>query len=322
MPPTRPTSRLGFEVVIICALAIEADAVTALFDQRWDDGPLHHGKALGDPNAYSTGSIASHNVVLTHLSGMGKVHAANVAAYCRTSFPNIKLALVVGICGAVPFVSTTGAEIILGDVLISNGVIQYDVGRQYPRRFERKDTLLESLGRPSVEIRNILQKLGGVYDREKLNARMEAYIEELKKNPALQATYPGAIHDVLFHATNHHPKADKTCQECGCDGELVSRTRLKRGIVQPAVHFGLIASGDKVMKSGEERDDIAERDGVIGFEMESAGIWDVFPSIVIKGACDYSDSHKTKMWQRYAAATAAACTKAFLEYWVSPANGM
>ncbi|KEY74083.1 hypothetical protein S7711_10326 [Stachybotrys chartarum IBT 7711] len=73
------------------------------------------------------------------------------------------------------------------------------------------------------------------------------------------------------------------------------------------------------MKSGEERDDVAKRDGVIGFEMESAGIWDVFPCIVIKGVCDYADSHKIKLWQRYAAATAAACTKAFLEYWVSPA---
>lgn len=50
--------------------------------------------------------------------------------------------------------------------------------------------------------------------------------------------------------------------------------------------------------------------------MEGAGVWDTFPCIVIKGACDYADSHKTKAWQRYAAATTAACTKAFLEYWV------
>ncbi|KFA55560.1 hypothetical protein S40293_09989 [Stachybotrys chartarum IBT 40293] len=321
MAPARPTSRLAFEVAIICALAIEADAVKALFDQRWDSEPPHHDKAPGDPNAYSTGSIGSHNVVLTHLPGMGKVHAANAASSCRASFPNIKLALVVGICGAVPFVSTTGVEIILGDVILSNGIIQYDIGRQYPERFERKDMLLESLGRPSVEIRTILQKLGGVHDREKLSAKMVAYLDKLQKEPALQASYPGASHDTLFHATYRHPDAKKTCQECGCSGELVSRTRFKKEMVQPAVHFGLIASGDKVMKSGEERDEVAKREGVIGFEMEGAGIWDVFPCIVIKGVCDYADSHKMKLWQQYAAVTAAACTKAFLEYWISPAAG-
>jgi nucleoside phosphorylase len=69
------------------------------------------------------------------------------------------------------------------------------------------------------------------------------------------------------------------------------------------------------MKFGEEYDQIAKQASIIGFEMESAGVWDIFPCIVIKGACDYADSYKTKKWQRYAAATAAACAKAFLEYW-------
>ncbi|KAL2012208.1 hypothetical protein VTN00DRAFT_4926 [Thermoascus crustaceus] len=84
----------------------------------------------------------------------------------------------------------------------------------------------------------------------------------------------------------------------------------------PAVHFGLIASGDAVARSGQDRDEIAAREGVIAFEMEGAGVWDNFPCVVIKGVCDYADSHKNKDWQKYAAATAAACMKAFLEQWV------
>jgi nucleoside phosphorylase len=112
-----------------------------------------------------------------------------------------------------------------------------------------------------------------------------------------------------------------SCEECGCDGKLVPRTRLEQGDGQPTVHFGLIASGDTVMKSGKHRDDIAQKAGVIGFEMEGAGVWDVFPCVVIKGACDYADSHKTKAWQRYAAATAAACMKAFLGHWVPSMTG-
>jgi hypothetical protein len=55
--------------------------------------------------------------------------------------------------------------------------------------------------------------------------------------------------------------------------------------------------------------------------MEGAGVWDTFPCIVIKGACDYADSHKTKKWQRYASATAAACAKAFLEFWEPSTTG-
>jgi hypothetical protein len=37
-----------------------------------------------------------------------------------------------------------------------------------------------------------------------------------------------------------------------------------------------------------------------------------FPCLVIRGICDYADSHKNKRWQAYAAAMAAACTKEIL----------
>ncbi|KAH2473228.1 hypothetical protein KXW70_001152, partial [Aspergillus fumigatus] len=50
--------------------------------------------------------------------------------------------------------------------------------------------------------------------------------------------------------------------------------------------------------------------------MESAGVWDNASCIVIKGVCDYADSHKNEAWQAYAAATGAATAKAFLEYWI------
>ncbi|KAI0506427.1 nucleoside phosphorylase domain-containing protein [Xylaria bambusicola] len=112
-----------------------------------------------------------------------------------------------------------------------------------------------------------------------------------------------------------------TCDALGCDPtRLVVRQRhieIVNGIKNwfPVIHFGAYASGDTVMKSGEHRDQIAEREQVIAFEMEGAGIWEIFPCIVIKGVCDYADSHKNKQWQNYAAATAAACLKAFLEVW-------
>lgn len=321
--PQRPATRAEFEIAVFCALPIEADAVVALFDPRWDDDAPTYDKAAGDPNAYSTGAIDRHNVVLVHMPGMGKASAAAAAASCRASFPNIKLALVVGVCGVVPFRpgNNKTAEIVLGDVIITDGVVQYDLGRRLPERFVPKDTLLDALGRPNTEIRALLAKLKGLHERKMLQGKMAGYMDVLRGKPELAAAYPGAAQDRLFEATYCHVSDGMSCEECGCDGKLERRTRLEQGDGQPAIHFGLIASGDTVMKSGEHRDDIAREAGVIGFEMEGAGVWDIFPCVVIKGACDYADSHKTKAWQRYAAATAAACMKAFLDYWVPSQPG-
>lgn len=49
--------------------------------------------------------------------------------------------------------------------------------------------------------------------------------------------------------------------------------------------------------------------------MEGAGLWETIPTIVVKGVCDYANSHKSKGWQLYAAATAAACAKGILRIW-------
>ncbi len=104
------------------------------------------------------------------------------------------------------------------------------------------------------------------------------------------ATYPGVAYDRLFEPTYRHIDGKMSCEECGCNGGLVRRRRLEQGSPQPAIHFGLMASGDTVMKSGEDRDYIAQRHGIKAFEMEGAGVWASFPCIVIKGACGKSSS--------------------------------
>ena len=70
-----PRDRGHFEIAIICALPLEANCVQAVFDKFWKD----YGKAPGDPNAYTTGLIGKHNVVLAHMPGMGTTSAAAVA---------------------------------------------------------------------------------------------------------------------------------------------------------------------------------------------------------------------------------------------------
>lgn len=106
---------------------------------------------------------------------------------------------------------------------------------------------------------------------------------------------------------------ENDCDIIGCIGKLVSRDRLTALIPSCQVQFDPLASGDAVIKSGEHREKLAKKKKVIGFEMEGAGVCDTLRCLVIKGVCDYADSHKNKKWQEYAAATAAPCTKAFLE---------
>ncbi|KAI9764071.1 MAG: hypothetical protein M1840_008875 [Geoglossum simile] len=79
------------------------------------------------------------------------------------------------------------------------------------------------------------------------------------------------------------------------------------------VHYGTIASGNQVMRDGVVRDKVSlALGGVLCFEMEAAGLMNSFPCLVIRGICDYADSHKNKRWQTYAAGTAAACAKEVL----------
>ena len=147
-PTIPPRDRRDFEIAIICALPLEASVIGACFDKQWDDQA--YGKAPSDSNAYSTGVIGHHNIVLVHMPDMGKVAAATAAACLRASFPGIQLALVVGICGATPFGKHNG-DILLGDVVISEGLIQYDLGKLPSQG--------DNLPRPSPKIRAALAKL-------------------------------------------------------------------------------------------------------------------------------------------------------------------
>ena len=66
------------------------------------------------------------------------------------------------------------------------------------------------------------------------------------------------------------------------------------------------------MKNALIRDKLAGKKEVLCFEMEAAGLMNHFPCLVIRGICDYSDTHKNKEWQGYAAMVAAAYAKDLL----------
>ena len=74
-----------------------------------------------------------------------------------------------------------------------------------------------------------------------------------------------------------------------------------------------------MIKNAAERDRLGHEFGASCVEMEAAGLTNEFPCLVIRGICDYADSHKNDAWQKYAATTAAAYAKELLSV-ISPAK--
>jgi nucleoside phosphorylase len=329
-----PHSRDDFTIAIICALTLEAEAVEELFDETYDRLSAKYGKHPQDHNAYMNGRLGKHDVVLCYLPEMGTRSAASMASSLRFSYKNIQIALVVGICGGVPQPSNS-VEIFLGDVLISDSIIEYDFGKQYPRGFQRKTDAEDILGRPNQEIRSILAGLKAKRLRIAFQAQMSQHVHKIQqvdnrwKHPQLDdvlysASYPHQHYDIAPANTPHYPHSNPSYESCwepchiaGCDENQIVRRRHCREARSPLIHIGAIASASSVMKSGEHRDKLVQNERVIGFEMEAAGVWDSLPCIIIKGICDYADSHKNDSWQAYAAATGAAAAKTFLHYWRS-----
>lgn len=168
------------------------------------------------------------------------------------------------------------------------------------------------LDKPPVILQSAVKKLAADQRFEK--GRMLEYIKDaLNVLSRLQdiddASFPGWGEDRLFEADCPHVNESGDCSLCD-QSRIIHR--LPRPSSNPVVHHGLIASGNAVMRSAHVRDRLREAWNVLCFEMEAAGLMNYFPCVVIRGLCDYSDSHKTKRWQSYAAVVAAAYAKDLL----------
>ncbi|KAJ5219597.1 hypothetical protein N7468_008801 [Penicillium chermesinum] len=340
----RLTGRPQFSIAIFCALPLEATAVNDIFDDVWNEERENSWRSAGDENTYTFGRIVCYNVVLVHMGDMGKNAASQATAGIKASYPEIKLALIVGICGGVPTYSTADKdEMILGDIVISDGIVRYDFGKQFPDTYMSR-AAPEVVALPNHRVRGILAKLKGERVKERMERRISQHVQALQDELGTRGSvYVGTDRDELFHPSYPHKHQDPdvcavcnikgservcekartmSCDELGCEkSSLTPRKRLYEASMggctpKPKIHFGHVGSGDTVMKSGQHRDKTASPWKLVAFEMEASGVWDMLPCLVIKGVCDYSDSHKNKSWQEYAATTAAACVRAVLEEYV------
>jgi nucleoside phosphorylase len=316
----RQLRREDYTVGWVCALPIELAAAQEMLDEEHhdlerdpadNDENLERDPADNDENLYALGSIGGHNVAIVCLPAgeIGNNPAAAVSTQIRATFKAIRFWLMVGIGGGVP---SEEADVRLGDVVVSKthethethethgGVVQYDSGKTTPSGFERTG----ALNTPPTVLLNAVANVQANQIRGR--DRLLEYLSRLDGLPAFSREAAGS--DKLFEAGYDHVRS-ATCAECKTE-HTVTREVRREDVV---VHYGTIASGNQVMRSAAERDRVsAALGGVLCFEMEAAGLMNSIPCLVIRGICDYADSHKNRRWQPYAAATAAAYAREVL----------
>jgi nucleoside phosphorylase len=301
----RQLRHADYTVGWICALPIELAAAQEMLDEEHDD--LERDLDDNDENLYALGSIGGHNVAIVCLPAgrIGTNPAAAVAMQMRATFKGIRFGLMVGIGGGVP---SAEMDIRLGDVVISQpnktfgGVVQYDFGKATLSGFERTG----SLNSPPQMLLGAVTRVQASELRGR--SKVSKHIAKLNRIPKFQRSKTGP--DVLFEAAYNH-EGGQTCDACSTDRYEARQPRDSEEEV--VAHYGTIASGNQVIKNAVERDKAsADLGGILCFEMEAAGLMNSFPCLIVRGICDYADSHKNKRWQPYAAGTAAAYAKEVL----------
>ncbi|KAH8196988.1 hypothetical protein TruAng_008847 [Truncatella angustata] len=295
-----------YTVAWIAPLEIEAQAALNLLDER------HRGRfqvSRGDDYVFHAGSMRGHNVVIATLPAgqeYGTGSAAALASQVKKFFPKLWFGLLVGVATGLPDLSRRPArDIRLGDVLVglpdgeSAGLVAYDLGKETEDGFEPlKRGHALAVTEPIVRA-----AIGSI----KLEAPNDAqvflpYYEAIRNNEHATGTFadPGQDRDKLYLV-----QANGTEQVA----ERVRRPDARR----TRVWYGPIGSGEKLLENAQKSNELRDRYGVIGVEMEAAGTMNRIPVGVIRGVYNYGDKHKNMEWQPYAAAMAAAYGKAVLD---------
>ncbi|THV73569.1 hypothetical protein D6D28_03175, partial [Aureobasidium pullulans] len=301
----------------ICAIPTESIAASLFLDGEEHERLTY--VSTNDNNDYTLGEMAGHNVVIAVLPDgeYGQTSATAVVKDMLSSFPNIRVGFMVGIAGGAP---TSKNDIRLGDIVVSSphddtgGVLQYDYGKMI-----QGQGFLQTgfLNQPSTLVRTAVSGLKAQYKKKGnvIETKIKTILDEYTELSE-EFGRPDGDKDRLYKADVVHPaEIEGTCGDiCGTQPEKLveRRARTLREDKRTIIHYGTIASGSWLMKDAHARDLLAEERGVLCFEMEAAGLMNHLPCLVVRGICDYSDSHKNKDWQGYAAMAAAAYVKDLL----------
>jgi nucleoside phosphorylase len=323
----------NFTVAMVCVLSLEYDALTEVLDGK--PRVLQHGK---DPFIYTTGVLAGQKVIIACPKNYGPRDAALAVQLLEKKYGTMELIILLGICAGVPIPPERKRPIYLGDVIIGTDLVDYAHGaRKNSAGLELRKMLPEKAGE---KIRQMLHLLDTEAFAGDLRERSRKRLCQLSNENPRYRLLP-ADDDLFFDPLYHHlhrshcpdnicdvrklnicQHAEETsCQKLQCDRGRLARNRPSYDTTPLQIHSGVYASAGMVMRDAQVRDDLARMHKIIAFDMEATGIWDLSPHLlVIKGVCDYGDSHKTKQWQHLAAAHAACTAKAFIEVYFPKGN--
>ena len=302
----------------LCALTLEFEASKEFLDEVH---PTPARLAPYDDNRYALGRIGQQNVVIAAPpQDYGFGTACLMALNMRQSFPNVTLGLLVGIGGGAP---SMAADIRLGDLVVGcpsqrgdGGVIQLGSDEVRSARGE--------LNLPPPALASIARRLASQHDAfgHQLDQSIDDVLGRTITLDSATFTRPDRSLDRLHkpdivHPLDHSSGCSATCGSV--PGQLMERPE-RASSWTPYIHYGIIGSCNYVMKDAYARDGLSAARVILCFEMEAAGLLDVFPSLVIRGICDYSDSHKSKEWQGHAAMVAAAYARQVVEITGQVAN--
>ncbi|ORY61379.1 nucleoside phosphorylase domain-containing protein [Pseudomassariella vexata] len=263
----------------------------------------------GHDYIFIAGEMHEHNVVIATLfegREYGTGSAAGLASQVKSFFPNLWFGLFVGVTAGLPnLTKAQPLDIRLSGVLVAvsdgdnPGLVAYELGRETGTdgiQLIRKGHLP-----PNTEAAVI--------------SAIRSIKLRLRRNPQLFLQY----YDKIKHEKHDYGKYSDPGQELdklyelgdGGIEHLVSREK-RPDLERTRVWYGSIGSGDKLIKDRRKRDELRDKFGINGLEMEAAGTMNHIPVGVIRGVCDYADEHQNQDWQPYAAAMAAAYAKAIL----------
>jgi nucleoside phosphorylase len=299
----------------ICALPGEMAAAKGMLDEVFQNPE----QGRSDENIYVVGRIAHLKTAIVCLpyGVAGTTSATRVADQMHQTFTALKYTLLVGVGGGMP---SKEFDVRLGDVVVSApspnspGVVQYDYGKDV-----QNDRFITTghLNLPPMRLLNAISQLLASRPSETIlpMARSIDKLQARDYNPERNWSCPGRDKDLLFNSAYNHEEGYRTCARCDTN---YLEERPQREDEQPKIHYGTIASANRVMRNGAARERLRQDKNALCVEMEAAGLMNHFPCLVIRGICDYADSYKNKDWQLYAAATAAAYAKVLLSVMPKP----
>jgi nucleoside phosphorylase len=272
-----------------------------------------------DENTYICGAINDHKVVIATCpqGETGNVNCGRLTGSMFKTFPNITMAILVGIGGGIPRLDVSEDPLInihLGDVVVGYpgdgrpACVYYDRGKS---KVNGHSEILGTMKDPDWRLGSALTMLKSDHelDQTTFNDQIARLQDDKVKN---KFAHPGLEHDRLFKATYHHTgNYGSGCTICDPE-ELVQRPQ-RSGNDRLIFHLGRIATGNRVIQDGALRDEIGARcNGALCIEMEAAGVDVNRQCLVVRGISDYADSHKNDIWKSYAAGNAAAFTRELL----------